>query len=78
MARPGYYTERMSALRTARGDACEQCGGDADLEWAHIAPTALSGKGRGLPQRVHDITKNPEAYKLLCHVHHCLLDGRKF
>jgi hypothetical protein len=70
----------MSKLRETRGNACEQCGTDSALEWAHVAPTPLqrTPRGRGLPQRVHDITKNPEAYRLLCHIHHCILDGRAF
>lgn len=77
MAAPGYYSRRMAGLRAGRGNCCEQCGSTSDLEWAHLWPTGLKGRGRGLSQRVHDITNNPSAYRLLCRVHHALLDGRE-
>jgi len=72
----GYYTLRIERLRESFGGRCAQCGSDSALEFAHLRPTGLKGRGRGLPQRVHDITKNPDAYKLLCHTHHALFDGR--
>lgn len=39
------------------------------MEFAHLAPTGLQGRGRGLRARVLDIERNPQAYALLCR--HC-------
>lgn len=62
----GYYSKRMDVLRERFGGVCVRCGGTKALEFAHLGDTGLWGRGRGLPQRVHDISKNPKRYVLLC------------
>ena len=36
------------------------------LEFAHIKPTGLNGKGRGQTARYYDIVNKPDSYKLVC------------
>ena len=36
------------------------------LEFAHIEPTGLNGRGRGQSARVYDIKNNQDKYILLC------------
>jgi hypothetical protein len=70
----GNWRHRVFKLREARGDRCENCGvkgktnkeGIPSLEFAHIKPTGLNGRGRGQTQRVLDIERHPDAYRLLC------------
>lgn len=65
------YLGKMQLLRDARGGRCEcGCGRTEGLEFAHRRPTEVYGRGRGLPQRYHDIKRHPDAYVLLapgCH-----------
>jgi hypothetical protein len=76
MTRGKKYTgEDMEALRRGRGGRCELCGSNERLEWAHVKPTGLCGPGRGLQDRVRDIKKNPECYRLLCHECHKRVPG---
>lgn len=81
----GYYTRKMTELRHSRGGRCERCGSTECLEWAHVIPNRelgtfphcrVNGKrlGRGMPQRYHDIKRNPENYRLLCHACHVIED----
>lgn len=80
MAAKGYYTRKMKELRASRGNCCEECSKTGTLEFAHVALTPLcgangnKGKGRGMPQRYHDIKKHPECYKLLCPECHSKID----
>jgi hypothetical protein len=68
----------MEKLRQQFGGACqaqklwptEECKVTEALEFAHLEPTGLWGRGRGLPQRVHDIVNNPTHYILVCRPHH--------
>lgn len=69
-----------------RGDQCEfgsaiqrrgprltsgrRCKARTNLEFAHIIPTGLNGRGRGQTQRYRDIEQNPDSYMLLCKKHH--------
>lgn len=78
------YSLLLHDLRYERGACCEECGvklkrnkrnGLYNLEFAHIKPTGLNGKGRGLRRRYLDIKRNPDAYKLLCFICHRRLDG---
>jgi len=75
--KPRIYYQRVADLRKERGDFCEckreGCHGDRipckkrnGLEFAHIAPTGLRGRGRGQTQRYYDIKRHPECYELLC------------
>lgn len=67
----------MDRLREERGNACQRkdpktgrvCGASGvfhALEFAHLEPTGLCGRGRGLSSRYHDIKKHPECYELMC------------
>ncbi len=75
------YWYRVRARQVAeRGGACEglpgepRCGSTDELEFAHVAPTELNGRGRGYNQRVQDVRDHPEAYRLLCKACHWFLD----
>jgi hypothetical protein len=69
-----FEARRVSVLRIGRGNRCERCGkrahtdkrGRPNLEFAHLAPTGLRGRGRGQIQRYYDIRRHPESYALLC------------
>lgn len=69
---------RPSHCRT--GGACEglegepRCGSTEELEFAHVKPTKLNGRGRGFNHRVKDVRSHPEAYRLLCKACHWFLD----
>ncbi len=67
--------ERCAALV---GRVCHACGTSDTLEYAHLAPTPLSGiaTGRGLKRRLLDIQRFPERYVRLCRACHAALDGR--
>lgn len=74
------YPERMRGLRREWGGRCVECGAPRHLEFAHLPgkPTGLSGRGRGMPNRYHDVRRNPESYVLLCRACHMRLDGRRW
>jgi len=65
-----------STLRFMYGYVCnaKDCEETKGLEFAHLKPTTLSRRGRGRKERIYDILKNPQAYRLLCHSHHTQLD----
>ncbi len=46
----------------------------ANLEFAHIFPTPVMGRGRGRKERIYDVSKNPGAYAYVCKYHHAELD----
>jgi hypothetical protein len=75
-----WIKERMKKLRIERGNECvmksEYCEGQ--LEFAHIAPTTISGMGRGRKERVYDIIRNPKSYTLLCRKHHLEYDANEY
>ena len=62
----GYFTERRRKLVNDFGGICAHCTSKSELEFAHVIPTKLSGKGRGMPQRIYDVLKHPLNYLLLC------------
>lgn len=74
------YAGRMDALREEWGGCCVWSAGECDgpLEFAHLPgkSTGLDGQGRGLPNRYHDVRRNPGSYVLLCRAHHVELDCR--
>ena len=77
------YFQAMHRLRSEWGGQCVACAvpdiPTEPLEFAHLPgkPTGLSGRGRGLPQRYHDVRSNPECYVLLCGACHLQLDRGK-
>lgn len=66
----------LELLREARGGRCERCHSKRKkvLEFAHIKPTTLNGRGRGQSRRYLDIKRNPTSYRLLCKACHKLFD----
>ena len=52
----------------------KNCKKTENLEFAHIKPTTLNGRGRGRWRRTYDVINNPCRYVLLCHEHHRFLD----
>lgn len=64
-----------SRLLARYGGACTRCGSTKRLEFAHVKPTALNGRGRGSRERYYDVLKHPDCYTLLCRKHHNLMDG---
>lgn len=69
----GYYRGKMALLRQAFGGRCVDCGVTRRLQFSHVKPTEIStvgrghqSRGRGLPQRYHDIRRHPDAYALRC------------
>lgn len=82
MPNRGYCKRKMASLRAERGNRCENCQrpltfderGHPNLQWAHLRPTGLSGKGRGYNHRVLDIRRNPDHYALLCRDCHISFD----
>lgn len=73
------YSGKMADLRKERGGRCvlnmDGCWQTHGLEFAHIKDTGLNGRGRGLPQRYHDIKKHSDAYILVCRHCHQKADG---
>lgn len=75
---PDVTSVHMDHLRKAFGGKCSKCGGrwslirkgrkyrHRPLEFAHVKPTKLQGRGRGLKNRFFDILRNPDSYRL-CH-----------
>jgi hypothetical protein len=82
------YRGSIARLRASRGGRCEctgcvgcldrsgerRCARDRRLEFAHLRPTGLRGRGRGRAERYHDILRNPDAYSLRCWWCHLELD----
>ncbi len=88
--RPAQAQKILDPEREKRGNRCEarlksleRCGarlswnsfGRPSLEFAHVAPTPLVGRGRGSTARAYDIRRHPEAYKLVCRACHRKMDG---
>lgn len=74
----GVWRQRIWKLREARGHQCERvsvetgkrCRAVNDLEFSHLKPTGLNGRGRGQTQRYLDIERNPDCYEPVCKKHH--------
>ena len=58
-----------------RSGPCELCKRPVECEMAHVGPTPLTGRGRGLDRRYHDIRKHPKCYTRLCHRCHADVDA---
>ena len=68
-------TRLMNLLRQQHGNRCAICGEPHALEFAHVTPTGLNGRGRGGLVRAYDIQRNPDAYRLLCRSCHLRYDA---
>lgn len=79
MRRVGFYLEAISRLAHSPqwGGRCTVCGWGLQLEFAHLKPTGVNGRGRGRSRRYHDIRAHPECYVLMCHDHHLEFDQGK-
>jgi hypothetical protein len=81
MATARYKARLLARIKALLGDRRQQCGlsetedaGPIRLEFAHVALTGVKGRGRGSYQRLRDVEKNPECYRLLCRSCHMNLD----
>lgn len=71
------YTKlKFPKIREWFGGMCV-CGARDELEFCHIIPTTLSGKGRGKAKRMCDILRHPLNYVLRCNACHRKIDGWK-
>lgn len=70
-----YVKRRWKQLIEDSGGKCAQCPSTERLEFAHLEPTGLRGRGRGRKNRLFDILKHPEKYVLLCGLCHDEMDG---
>jgi len=61
-----WVKEIRSLLILARGNGCETCEYDTDLEFHHVRRNGLSGNGRGSRRRLIDVLVHPDDYVLLC------------
>ena len=51
------------------GSRCAICGEIQDpdtLDFAHVKPTELSGRGRGRKERYYDVVNNLDCYRCMC------------
>ena len=74
-----WIKEAFKILREEFGGFCQNCGKrnyKDNLEFAHIKPTDLNGRGRGRKERYYDIKNNKDHYKLLCKSCHKELDKK--
>lgn len=70
----GWIKRAFKKLRKAFGGACRICGSTEKLQFAHLEPTNVKGRGRGRKERYYDIKNNPDSYILLCEPCHRTLD----
>ena len=69
-----WITKAICNLRKAYRNRCFLCDKKGKLEFAHIKPTDLSGRGRGRKERYYNIKNNPASYMLLCRSCHEAFD----
>lgn len=71
---------QVEDVRERIGDRCFHCNTRGSkknaLEFAHLQPTALDGRGRGSHHRRLDLLKHLDKYTYLCHDCHKDFDGR--
>jgi hypothetical protein len=72
-----WVKRRWQRLIEEFGGACDACGATWTLEFAHVKPTGLNGRGRGKYRRLRDILRNRDAYRLLCRECHLIMDQRE-
>lgn len=56
---------------------CTNCGSAKDVEFAHLKPTKLNGRGRGSHHRRLDVLHNLDKYTRLCKRCHVMFDNGK-
>ena len=61
-----WLKKKWSNLKYSCGNKCFNCGSNKKLEFCHLEPTNLNGKGRGKEQRYYDIIRNKDKYTFLC------------
>lgn len=69
-----YIKGEILRLRRMFGNQCQICGSQQQLEFAHLKPTGVNGRGRGRQTRLYDVKKNPDKYALLCRKCHLKFD----
>jgi len=75
---PNWPKMNLNWLRRQYGDMCNCCGAThCPLEFAHVNPTGLSGRGRGNTRRFKNIMQYPASYTLLCSPCHIIYDEKK-
>lgn len=72
------YISKLSAMAESLvGCACAFCGASEQLEYAHLTPNHIRGRGRGAQSRLRDIVNNPTNYVRLCRPCHLVFDKPK-
>lgn len=66
----------LRKLRAKFGDACQECGADEHLEFAHKIGFRRSGNNRGRNARILEVKKHPRRFRLLCNSCHQKYDYR--
>ena len=70
-----YARKLRERLIIQGGGECSFCGEKSILEFAHIKPTKLSGKSRGMKKRILDVKNNWSCYLLTCDRCNYLAEG---
>lgn len=65
---------RRRVLVNRFGGKCCVCGSRSGLEFAHVRRTKLRGLGRGRKERLIDVSRHPESYRLTCKRHNSYVD----
>lgn len=69
-ARQEFNRLRRDRLIKQFGGRCVSCGSTNDLQFHHLIPTEVNGRGRGTQARLKDIESHTDSYTLLCGVCH--------
>ena len=73
-----YRQVRVNLINFYGGRCQGGCGDNhssKELQFAHVFPTGLHGKGRGSWKRLRDVLKFPFCYTLLCYKCHVVYDN---
>lgn len=70
MTKPNAWAKHaLEAERKKRGYYCQNLACaflNWETEFAHLRPTLIRGRWRGMKERTFDIRQHPQAYALLC------------
>lgn len=69
-----YWKQLKKKLHSLYGNRCYFCSATTGLEFAHVLPTKLNGKGRGRSRRLIDVKHNTDKYLLTCKKHNNLAE----
>lgn len=61
-----WLKRKILELREEFNWCCAWCGSIDGLEFAHLEPTGVSGKGRGRPTRYYDVLRHKSSFMLMC------------